>query len=150
MTEPVWEFECSVEVDAPPEFVWRFWTDIGNWRELEPGVEFEVDGPFAPGTRGTTRMPGQEPRHWLIRQVDSGHSWTQEMELSGASFFSHMRFDEVAGGRARITQRLWLQGENAAAFLDGVHLFEATTPEGMKRIAAFIGERAERDPHPHL
>jgi hypothetical protein len=85
MIKPVWEFKYSVEANIHPEFAWEFWTNVANWRELEPGVEFELDGSFAPGTRGRTKMPGQEPRHWLIRTVDPGRSWTQEMSLPGAS-----------------------------------------------------------------
>jgi hypothetical protein len=143
MSTPLWEFQYSIEADGHPEFAWQFWTNIANWRELEPGIEFEVDGPFAPGTRGCTRMPGQEPRHWLIHAVDLGRSCTQEMSLPGASFMVSMRFEEVVRGRTRTTQRLWLDGEGAEALLDGVRLFETTTPDGLKRIAAVI-ERARR------
>lgn len=144
MSNPAWQFECSVETAARLEFAWQFWTDVTNWSRLEPGVEFEMDGPFAPGTRGITRMPGQEPRHWIIRDVDPGRSWTQELALPGASFFIRMRFEEAEPGRTRITQRLWLEGDGAGTFLDGVRLFESTTPEGMKRIAAAIASNARR------
>jgi Polyketide cyclase / dehydrase and lipid transport len=140
MSAPLWEFRYSIETDAHPEFAWQFWTNVANWRELEPGVEFELDGPFAPGTRGRTRMPGQEPRHWLIRAVDPSRSWTQEMSLPGASFMVSMQFEEVVKGRTRITQRLWLEGERAEAFLDDVRLFETTTPDGLKRIADAINK----------
>jgi hypothetical protein len=54
-----------------------------------------------------------------------------------------MRFEEVVSGRTRISQRLWLEGEGAGALLDAVRLFETTTPDGLKRIAAAI-ERAGR------
>jgi hypothetical protein len=144
MSTPAWEFQCSVEAGVHADFAWKFWTNIANWRELEPGVEFESDGPFAPGTRGRTKMPGQEPRSWLIREVDDGRSWTQEMPLPGASFLINMQFDELVEGRTRITQRLWLEGEGAEAFLDGVRLFETTTPDGLKRIAAAI-EKAQSE-----
>jgi hypothetical protein len=64
------------------------------------------------------------------------------MSLPGALFMVGMQFEEVTKGRTRITQRLWLEGEGAEAFLDGVRLFETTTPNGLKRIAAAI-ERAQ-------
>jgi hypothetical protein len=140
--DPLWEFQYSIETDAHAAFAWQFWTNVANWRELEPGVEFEWDGPIVPGARGCTRMPGQEPRHWLIRAVDPGRSWTQEILLPGASFMVSMQFEEVVKGRTRITQRLWLEGERAETFLDGVRLFETTTPGGLKRIAAAI-EKAQ-------
>ncbi|HET8550624.1 MAG TPA: hypothetical protein VFL57_21585, partial [Bryobacteraceae bacterium] len=60
----------------------------------------------------------------------------------GASFMVTMQFEEVGNGRTRITQRLWLEGDGAEAFLNGVRLFETTTPDGLKRIAAMI-EKAQ-------
>jgi Polyketide cyclase / dehydrase and lipid transport len=145
MSTPAWEYQYSVEIDAHPEFTWLFWTNVSNWRELEPGVEFELDGPFAAGTRGSTRMPGQEPRHWLIRAVDPGRSWTQEISLPGAAFMVSMQFEDVVKGRTRITQRLWLEGDGAEAFIDDVRLFETTTPDGLKRIAAIIEQAQSRN-----
>ena len=53
-----------------------------------------------------------------------------------------MQLDEMGKGRTRITQSLWLERDGAALFLDGVRLFETTTPEGLKRIAATI-EKAQ-------
>jgi hypothetical protein len=90
-----------------------------------------------------TRAAALVDSHWLIHAVDPGRSWTQEMSLPGASFMVSMRFEEVVRGRTRTTQRLWLDGEGAEALLDGVRLFETTTPDGLKRIAAVI-ERARR------
>ena len=95
MSTPVWEFQSSVETEADPQFAWDFWTNIANWREHEPGVEFEMDGPFTEGSRGTTKMPGQDPHHWVIRAVDPGRSWTQEVLLPGASFLVSMTFDKM-------------------------------------------------------
>jgi hypothetical protein len=138
MSAPVCELECAVEIGAPREFAWQFWTDVANWGKLEPGVDFELDGPFALGTHGVTKMPGQEPRRWLIRAVDRGYSWSQEMPMPGATFLVSMHFEESAVDRTRITQRLWLEGEGAAAFLDHVRIFETTTADGLKRIAAAI------------
>jgi Polyketide cyclase / dehydrase and lipid transport len=143
MSAPAWEFQYSIEADAHPEFAWQFWTDVANWREHEPGVEFELDGPLGEGTTGRTIMPGQETRHWTIRAVEPGRSWTQAISLPGASFVIGMQFEEVSKDRTRITQRLWLEGEGAQAFLDAVRVFETTTPDGLKRIAAVI-EKAQR------
>jgi hypothetical protein len=58
-----------------------------------------------------------------------------------------MQFEGIAKGRTRITQRLWLEGDGAEAFLDGVRIFETTTPDGLKRIAAAI-EKAQSNVSP--
>ena len=52
-TESVWTCEQSVDADVAVPFAWQFMTDVGNWSD--PPAEFVLEGPFAPGTRGTTR-----------------------------------------------------------------------------------------------
>jgi hypothetical protein len=89
-------------------------------------------------------MPGQEPMQWLIREVRPGRSWLQEMELPGALFVIQMHFDEIGEGRTRITQRLSLEGAGADKLLEGIRIFETTTPDGLKRIAAVIEEAQQR------
>jgi hypothetical protein len=69
------------------------------------------------------------------------------MSLPRASFMVTMLFEAVAKGRTRISQRLWLEGDGAEAFLDGVRVFETTTPDGLRRIAAAI-ENAHRNVSP--
>ena len=51
----------AVETNASPAFAWNYWTDVANWDD--PPAEFELDGLFATGSRGATRLPGQEPLH---------------------------------------------------------------------------------------
>jgi hypothetical protein len=137
-----WEFECSVEANASAEFAWRFWTNFANWNELEPGVEFTLDGPFAPGTTGCTKMPGQEPRAWLICEVEPNRFYSQNIPLDNASLMVSMRFEELPEGRTRITQGLWLEGDGAQELIGSVRAFEATTADGLKRIAEII-ERSQ-------
>ena len=40
-------------------------------------AKFELDGPFTAGSHGTTRIPGQEPRHCCLREVNPTRSRTQ-------------------------------------------------------------------------
>ena len=58
MSTPLWDFHIFIKADVDPEFAWQFWTNVANWRELEPGVDFEVDGPFAP------RLAGMRESAW--------------------------------------------------------------------------------------
>ncbi len=63
---------------APPSL-----GNVANWDD--PPAKFELDGPFASGSRGTTRLPGQEPLHWFVREVNAPHAATMEMQLEGAT-----------------------------------------------------------------
>ncbi len=102
MTNVAWEMTYSVETDASPAFAWNYWTNIANW--ADPPAEFELDGPFAVGSRGVTRLPGREPLRWLIREITPPKAATIEMQLEGAALSFEWRFDGLADGRTRLTQ----------------------------------------------
>lgn len=142
MTTPTWEIAHSVETNASPAFAWNFWTDVANW--VDPPARFELDGPFATGVRGTTWLPGQEPLHWFIRDVTPPSSATIEMSLDGASVSFHWRFEGLADGGTRLTQRIALQGEKAELYLAQVKAaFTANLPGGMNKMATAM---ANADP----
>jgi hypothetical protein len=138
---PAWECQRSVDVDVPVSFAFAYMTDIRNWSD--PPAEFALDGPFANGTRGTTRMPGQPAASWTIRDVEPGRGYTIEggSFLERAALLVHWRFDPLSEQAATLTQRMELIGENAAAYVDAMKSgFEPNIEPGMQRIA----ERMER------
>jgi len=153
---PAWECHCSVECDAPVTFAWQYMTDVSNWSD--PPAEFTLDAPFAAGSCGITRMPGQPPATWLIRDLDPGKSYTIEGSsfLDCASMRFHWRFDALPDGRTRLTQRMELRGDNAATYIDEVRAgFEPNLESGMRRIAGNIarassvsGRSDQRDQDP--
>lgn len=142
MTTVPWELTHSVETNASPSFAWNFWTDVTNWDD--PPAEFALNGPFAAGSRGTTRMPGQTPLQWFIREVTPPNAATIEMSLDGAALSFEWRFVGLADGRTRLTQRIVLQGEKADMYLSQVKAaFTANLPDGMKKLATAM---AKADP----
>ena len=143
---PAWECQHSVDVDVPATFAWHHMTDVGNWSD--PPAEFTLDGPFISGAQGTTRMPGQPPAAWTIRDVEPGRAYT----IQGGSFFenahflSHWRFDAISNNRTRLTQHLELCGDNALAYIDGVRDgFGSNLEPGMQRIADLMTAAWRRD-----
>jgi len=140
VAESTWQFEYSVETDASLRFAWDYWTNVANWDDA--GVEFEIDGPFAPGSRLTSKSPGQQAWHSVIRAVELESAASIELQLDDAVLRFDWRFDELSPRRTRITQRLTLEGENGPAYTDNVVIFESTAPDGMKRLARVL-ERAE-------
>ena len=148
--DPVWACQESVDADVPVSSAWSFMSDVRNWSD--PPAEFSLDGPFAAGTHGTTQMPGQPPTSWIIRNVVFERAYTIEgFFLEHASLLVHWRFDPLADGRTRLTQRLELCGENAARFIDDIRsAFEPNLEPGMQRIARMMMERtANRATHQH-
>jgi hypothetical protein len=134
MNTVAWHLEYSVEVEVSASLAWTFWTDIRNWDD--PPAHFELDGPFTVGARGETLIPDREPLRWRIREVRSGELAAIEMELDRASLSFEWRFEPLSARRTRLTQRIALSGDNAAAYAGQVQEgFGANLPEGMKRIA---------------
>ena len=129
MSEIALQREHSVEADVTPPFAWSFRTDIANWND--PPAKFALDGPFATGSRGTTLLPGQPTLHWHIREVQPGKSFIVEMQLDRAMLSFESRFDALSEHRTRLTQRIVLSGENAAAYAGQVEAgFGSNLPGG--------------------
>jgi hypothetical protein len=142
MANVPWEISHSVETNASLAFAWNFWTNVSNWDD--PPAEFELEGPFAIGSRGTTRLPGQEPLHWFIREVAPPNAATIEMSLDGAALSFEWQFVGLADGRTRLTRRIVLKGERADLYLSQVEaVFTANLTDGMNRLATAM---ANADP----
>jgi hypothetical protein len=137
-SEPVWEFQHSVDCNTPRHFAWNHWTDIANWND--PPASFHLDGPFDVGSRLTTNLPGQI-LHSIIREVVNGYGTdeaTIEMQLPGAILSCHWTFESLSENRTRITQRLTLSGANAEALLAQAGILEESTPKGMQKLVGVI------------
>jgi hypothetical protein len=129
------QLEHSVEAEVSPAFAWEFRTDVSNWND--PPAVFAFDGPFETGARGTTLLPGQEPLHWQLRDVRRGESFAVEMPLDRATLTFEWYFAPMSERRTKLTQRIVLSGDNAAAHAGQVEAgFGPNLADGMKRIAA--------------
>src|SRR5687768_14801364 len=106
MTNSAYQLEHSVEAEVSPAFAWNWRTNIKNWDD--PPAQFQLDGPFAQGSWGTTRFPGQEPIRWHIRDVRPGASFIIEILLDRAVLSFEWLFEAVSTHRTRITQRIIL------------------------------------------
>lgn len=140
MSDAVWEMTHSVDVDADADLAWAFWADVGNWDD--PPASFELEGGFAVGSRGWTRIPGAPPIAWFIRDVTPCEAATIEIPADGAAMVFAWRFACVGEGRTRITQRVALRGERAETYLGFAKTFETNLPGGMKKLAAAIADAA--------
>ena len=141
MNEVVYQVEYSVEAPVSAAFAWDWRTDVQNWGD--PPAQFQLDGPFAAGSWGTTRLPGQEPLRWQIRDVRPGRSFVIEMPLDRATLSFEWRFDAVSDRHTRLSQRIVLVGDNAAAYAPQVQaVFGSNLPDGMSRIAAAMAAAA--------
>jgi 16S rRNA (guanine(966)-N(2))-methyltransferase RsmD len=145
--EPAWQMEHSVEAGVPRDLAWSYMSKVSNWSD--PPAEFTLDGPFTDGARGTTLMPGQPPLSWSLRDVRSPDTYTVVGDLGGATFSAIWSFTPIGAYRTRLTQRLVLEGENAAVFRDAIaEAFGPNLAPGMEKIAATIERSRGNDPTP--
>jgi hypothetical protein len=114
MANVAWEIIYAVETSAGPAFAWKYWSTVSNWDD--PPAAFELLGPFQAGSRGITRIPGQPPIEWFLREVRPPHMATIAIPLVQAVLSFEWRFDGLPDGRTRISQRITLEGENAEAY----------------------------------
>jgi hypothetical protein len=143
MSEIALQLEYSVEADVTAEFAWKYRTDIANWND--PPARFVLNGAFVAGSRGTTELPGQEPLHWKVREVQPPSSFVLEMELDRAILTFEWRFDASSAQRTRMTQKIVLAGENAAAYVEQVRaVFTPGLADGMRRVAAEMAAAQRR------
>jgi len=142
-SEPAWQFQYSIDCNAPLQFAWRYWTNIANWND--PPATFHLDGPFDVGSQLTTTLPGQT-LHSVIRKVIQDREAIIDMHLPDAILSFHWNFERLSVGRTRITQRLLLSGTNAEALVAQASILEETMPQGMKKLAAAIEGRRAVEP----
>jgi hypothetical protein len=143
MSDVALQLEHSIEAQVSLEFAWKYRTDIANWND--PPARFVLDGPFIAGSRGTTVLPGQEPLHWSIREVRPLTTFVLEMQLDKALLTFEWRFDGLSEQRTRMTQKIVLSGDNAAAYVEQVEAgFRPSLAGGMRSIATEMAAAERR------
>src|SRR4051812_44665828 len=140
-----WEWKQSVIANASRQTVWEFISNIDNLARVEgDAVEsMTLDGPFQTGTRGGTKMRGQEPTHWRLVEVTPPERAVSEVELAGAVVRFTWTYEELADGRTRLTQHILLEGPGAEAYVPLVEEHLApNVGKGAERLAEEIGRYA--------
>jgi Polyketide cyclase / dehydrase and lipid transport len=137
-----WEFVHAVDCPVSREFAWRFWSNVENWLLDTSAESVTLEGPFAAGTRGTTKPRGLDPLNWQLTEVDEGHNAVIEIDLPGAVARFRWEFAELSNMVTRITQRVAIEGERAEDYMAGAAELEKGIPEGMQMLAAEIVKAA--------
>ena len=140
-----WELKHSVIANATRQTVWEFVSNIDNLARVEgDAVEsMTLDGPFQAGTRGTTKMRGQEPTHWRLAEVEPPERATYEMELPGAVVRFAWTYEELTDGRTRLSQHIVLEGPGAEAYVPFMEQsFAPNAGQGMERLAEEVARYA--------
>ena len=136
--------ERSLETGAPPERIWRIWSDPATWPKWNPDVrEVSLQGPFQTGATGTMttgagthaiRLENVVPErsfdlvtsplpattfrfHCEVRPVSSGSRISQSITMSGplAPIVSRMMEKRIAQSFEPILAGLAREADSATA-----------------------------------
>jgi Polyketide cyclase / dehydrase and lipid transport len=140
-----WELKHSVITNANRQTVWEFVSNIDNLARIEgDAVEsMTLDGPYQAGSKGTTKMRGQEPIHWRLAEVEPPRWSVTEMELTEAVVCFTWTYEELPDGRTRLSQHIELEGPGAEAYVPFMEEhFVGNLPKGMERLAEEVAKYA--------
>jgi Polyketide cyclase / dehydrase and lipid transport len=102
-----------------------------------------LDGPYQAGSKGTTKMRGQEPIHWRLAEVEPPRRSATEIELTEAVVRFTWTYEELPGGRTRLSQHIVLEGPGAEAYVPFMEEHIARNlPQGMQRLAEEVARHA--------
>jgi hypothetical protein len=140
-----WELRHSVIADAHRQTVWEFVSNIDNLARVEGNAveSMTLDGPFQAGTKGATKMRGQQPTHWRLVEVKPPERVIYEMELTEAVIHFIWTYEELADGRTRLSQHIPLEGPGAESYIPIMEQNLApNVGKGMEKLAEEIGKYA--------
>ena len=111
----MWTSEHSIVTEAKPEEINRLFRDVVRWPTWNAGTEWvELDGPFAAGTTGRMKVPGQDP--FAFRLVAVGpDGFEDETPIPDAGIVVRVRhaIEPIDRSRTRVTYRTSIDGPRA-------------------------------------
>ncbi|MCX4843776.1 SRPBCC family protein [Streptomyces sp. NBC_00893] len=137
----MWTHEHCIETALPQPAVWDCYADPALCPEWDKEVrEPTLDGPPAPGVRGTLDLHGLPPTDLTIPSVVPGTALTTEVRIPDSTllrFTYHLA--EISGG-TRVTHRAELDGPSAGQ--ESGTSVTAPAPDTMRALIHFTATRA--------
>ena len=103
-------FSHSDKTEAPPEEIWKIWTDVPNWKDWDTGLQStELQDPFGVGAKGKL-IPNKGPKtKFMITAVNPGVSYTFQTNVPFGKLLVH-RYLEVQNGLTVFTHEVEFTG----------------------------------------
>ena len=133
----MWTYKHSIESDASPESIWPLYSDVPAWPRWDQGLEWvTLSGPFAAGSTGSLKVPGQDPLPFKVLDVRPREGFSDETYIPGLAIRFDHSLEVTATGKTRITHRVIITGADADEM--GPQLgpqITADVPEAMESLA---------------
>jgi uncharacterized membrane protein len=132
------EHSETVSIDAPPQKVWRVYTDVERWPEWTAMQKIERldDGPLTLGSTARIEATNSPTSVWTVTEFEEGKSFTWETSARGVKIVGWHRVDpEGDGSRASMGVRMsGLMATLLSPYLRGIAKRNvALEAEGLKR-----------------
>jgi len=100
----------TILTTAPPDRIWKIWTDVKNWKKWDRGFrEALIKGPFQKNVEGVM-IPDKGPRTgFRITSCVPNFSYTATAKLPFAELHLH-RFIGYHNSKTTVTHEVWLEG----------------------------------------
>jgi uncharacterized protein YndB with AHSA1/START domain len=107
----MWTHQETVETSAPPEAVWRLWSDVSAWSDWDEDIDWaRLDGEFETGARGKLKPRGVPASAFQLASVVPGKSYTVESRLPLAKLVFHHELGTAAAGGTSFSHRATFSG----------------------------------------
>ena len=120
---------------------------LDKCRELDSDADLEsveLRGGFTPGAHGITHSKSSGRIEWYLKEVSPPSRAVMEVPAPGAVAKFVWTFEDVCG-RARITQRASLSGEQASKYVGNVgRALQAGIPAGMRKLCEAMEIAAQK------
>ena len=84
--------------------IWNRWSDINNWHEWNPGVEYcKLHGPFAVGSHFMLKSKGGPEVKIELFEIEKGKKFTDCSTFPGAKMYGIHEIEETPDGLKLIT-----------------------------------------------
>jgi hypothetical protein len=113
----VWEFEHEVVANVDKGRAWALLSDVTRWSQWNPGIaDAALDGPFAVGSRGSSRARGGPPSALEIVDVQDGRSCATVATLPLLRLRFEYRLQPVPGGRTKLGCHVQMTGPSTLVY----------------------------------
>jgi uncharacterized protein YndB with AHSA1/START domain len=105
------EYGTSVETTAPPDKVWRIWSDMSTWGQWNPNVTtMDWQGGFVSGTTGVMNTPSGQHHKMELVDVQPGRSFALLTSVVPGTRFRFNCRVEPANAKTKVSQTVEVLG----------------------------------------
>jgi uncharacterized protein YndB with AHSA1/START domain len=132
------DFTKTIDIAAPPDWVWDAMTDVEHWPDWTASVTSikRLDaGPFAVGSRARIKPPKLLPAIWTVTALIPGRSFTWISGMPGLRVTGHHEVESGMSG-SRVTLSIQFEGIFRGVAAAGISQTE-------REIFEYGGDRSE-------